>query len=300
MNYPNGKRYYPYAHYLKQRYGGRVAKIPLDGGFTCPNRDGSKGTGGCAYCSARGSGDFVRGTDLEQQFAAYAAGLTKWQPVGYVPYFQAYTGTYAPVERLRELYDRALALPGAVGLAIATRPDCVPESVVDLLREYAARTDVTVELGVQTIHDRTARAMNLCHTFADVAQALERLQKCGIPVCAHLINGLPGESREEMIASARVLGGMGIHSVKLHLLHILKHTALSHLTETDCMTMENYVRLICDQLEVLPPSVVIQRLTGDGKSEDLIAPMWSRQKRAVLNAIDQEMARRNAWQGDRL
>lgn len=299
MEYPNGKRYYPYAQYLRQRYGGRVAKIPLDGGFTCPNRDGTKGIGGCAYCSARGSGDFVCGDDLEQQFSAYAAGLTKWQPVGYIPYFQAFTGTYAPLERLRTLYDRALALPDAVGLSVATRPDCVPEEVADLLAEYAQRTDVTVELGVQTVHDRTARAMNLCHTFADFERALERLQKRDIPVCVHLINGLPGETREDMVESARTVGGMGIQSVKLHLLHILKHTALSHLTEADCLSMEDYVGLVCDQLEVIPPEVVIQRLTGDGKGADLIAPQWSRNKRAVLNAIDREMARRDAWQGDR-
>ena len=141
--------------------------------------------------------------------------------------------------------------------------------------------------------------MNLCHTFADFERALERLQRRKIPVCVHLINGLPGETREDMVESARAVGGMGIQSVKLHLLHILKHTALSHLTEADCLSMEDYVGLVCDQLEVLPPEVVIQRLTGDGKGADLIAPQWSRNKRAVLNAIDREMARRDAWQGDR-
>lgn len=298
----SGKRFYPYFWYLKTKYGGRVAKVPLDGGFTCPNRDGPKGTGGCSYCSAAGSGDFIAmpESSLRAQFDRYRTQmLGKWEPVGYIPYFQSFTGTYAPVSRLRELYTQALTLPDAVGLSIATRPDCVGEDVCVLLAELAQQTDLTIELGVQTVFDDTAARCNMHHTFADFERALERLRRMPVSVCVHLINGLPGETPEQMVQSARLVGSMGIDAVKLHALHILRGTPLAE-TEYSCLTMEQYVSVICDQLEMLPPQVVIQRLTGDGKGEDLLAPDWSRNKRAVLAAIDRELKRRGSVQGCRL
>lgn len=298
----SGKRFYPYFWYLKHKYGGRVAKVPLDGGFTCPNRDGTKGRGGCVYCSAAGSGDFVASPSLpiRTQFDQYRTQmLGKWEPVGYIPYFQSFTGTYAPVDRLRDLYKQAAQLPEAVGLAIATRPDCIDAAVCALLNELAASIDVTVELGVQTMFDRTAARCNLCHTFADFQHALAQLHQIPVSVCVHLINGLPGETAEQMVQSAETIGGMGIHAVKLHALHVLRGTALA-ASDYTCLTLEQYVSIVCDQLEVLPPHVVIQRLTGDGKGSDLIAPDWSRNKRAVLAAIDREMKRRDSVQGCQL
>ena len=294
-----GKRFYPYFSYLKQRYGGRVAKIPLDGGFTCPNRDGTKGTGGCVYCSARGSGDFVAhpSRPLSEQFASYRGVLAgKWSPVGYIPYFQSFTGTYAPPDRLRTLYAEALALPDVVGLSIATRPDCLDDAVCAVLAEFADRTDLTVELGVQTVWDETAARCNLCHTYADAVQAVHRLRRMDVQICVHLIDGLPGETHEQMVHSARAVGRLGIDAVKLHLLHVLRGTPLAE-TDYTCLTQEEYVSVVCDQLEVLPPTVIIQRLTGDGRGEDLIAPDWSRNKRRVLAAIDRELRRRDSWQG---
>ena len=294
-----GKRFYPYFSYLKQRYGGRVAKIPLDGGFTCPNRDGTKGTGGCVYCSACGSGDFVAhpSRPLSEQFASYRGVLAgKWSPVGYIPYFQSFTGTYAPLARLRALYAEALALPDVVGLSIATRPDCLDDDVCAVLAEFAAQTDLTVELGVQTVWDETAARCNLCHTYADTEQAVRRLRGMNVQICVHLINGLPGETHAQMVQSARAVGRLGIDAVKLHLLHVLRGTPLAE-TDYTCLTQEEYVSVVCDQLEVLPPTVVIQRLTGDGRGEDLIAPDWSRNKRRVLAAIDRELRRRDSWQG---
>lgn len=298
----SGKRFYPYFWYLKNKYGGRVAKIPLDGGFTCPNRDGTKAFGGCIYCSPAGSGDFIPSpqSPLREQFDRYRTQmLGKWKPVGYIPYFQSFTGTYAPIPRLRELYMQALALPQTVGISIATRPDCVGPEVCALLAELAHQTDVTIELGLQTIWDNTAIQCNMHHTFSDFADALTRLHDIPVSICVHLINGLPGETPEQMVQSAKQIGGMGIDAVKLHALHVLRDTPLAE-TAYSCLTMQQYVSIVCDQLEVLPPHVVIQRLTGDGKSSDLLAPDWSRNKRAVLAAIDRELKQRGSVQGCRL
>ena len=293
----DNKRYHTYAYFLKKQYGGRVARVPLDAGFTCPNRDGTKGSGGCAFCSARGSGDQVAPGDLAAQYAAGIAKLAKWPGARYLPYLQAFSNTYAPTERLREVYDAA-ALPGAVGLAIATRADCIDEANADLLAEYAEKTDLTVELGLQTVHDQTHAALNRCESFADFTRAVRLLRARGVTVWAHLIDGLPGETRAMMVRSAEVLGSMDVQGVKIHLLHYLRGTALAPMQRL-AMTREAYVRTVCDQLEVLPGRMVIGRLTGDGPAELLLAPLWSRRKREVLNEIDRELARRNSWQGSK-
>ena len=200
--------------------------------------------------------------------------------------------------RAARRYDRALALPGAAALAVATRADCISEDIADLLAEYAARTDLTVELGLQTIHDRTLRAMNRCETFDQFCSGYERLKKRGICTWVHLINGLPGESLDDMRESARVLGKMRPDGVKIHALHVLKGTKLAQM-DLQWLTREAYVKVTCDQLESLPPETVIGRLTGDGPAQDVIGPAWTKRKREVLNAIDQELARRDSWQGKR-
>lgn len=294
----DNKRYYTYAYFLKHRKGGRVVRVPLDGGFTCPNRDGKLGIGGCAFCSGRGSGDQIAALpSLEEQ---YRAGIEKvqgkWKNARYQPYFQAFSGTYAPVETLREQYDRALALPGAAGLVIGTRADCIDERTADLLAEYAQKTDLTVELGLQTVHDRTLQAMSRCETFDQFCKGYDRLKKRGICTWVHLINGLPGESLDDMRESAHVLGHMYPDGVKIHALHVLKGTKLAQM-DFPLLTREEYVEVTCDQLERLPMTTVIGRLTGDGPAQDVLGPMWTKRKREVLNAIDQELARRDSWQG---
>ncbi len=295
------RRFYTYDYYLKQKYGGKVAKIPLDAGMTCPNLDGTRGQGGCIYCSARGSGDFAGDACLSvtAQFAEGVASLSdKWKPVGYIPYFQAHTNTYAPIERLRALWEEAVAQPGVVGLAIATRADCISPAVADLLREFAARIPLTVELGLQTAHDDTAKRINRCHSFAEFVEGYRLLR--GIDVCIHLIEGLPGESREDMLETARAVAALGPFAVKLHLLHVLRDTVLAEqwaAGDYTPMTLADYVQVVCDTLEVLPPETVVERITGDGPPDLLLAPLWSRKKFAVMNEIDKELYRRGSMQG---
>ncbi len=295
------RRFYTFDYFLRQKFGGKVAKIPLDGGFTCPNLDGTRGVGGCIYCSSRGSGDFAPEAKLTvtEQFATGVASLSdKWKPVGYIPYFQAHTNTYGPVERLRALFEEALAQPGVVGLSVATRADCISPAIADLLREIAKKTFLTVELGLQTAHDRTANLINRCHTFEEFVRGYELLR--GVDVCIHLIEGLPGESHGDMMETARMVADLHPFAVKLHLLHVLKETALADIWERGeytPMELADYVQIVCDSLEVLPPDTVIERITGDGPPDLLLAPMWSRKKFVVMNEIDKEFVRRNSWQG---
>ncbi|MGE4548335.1 MAG: TIGR01212 family radical SAM protein [Intestinibacillus sp.] len=300
----DNKRYHTYAYFLKRRYGGRVARVPLDGGFSCPNRDGTKGAGGCAFCSGRGSGDQIPALpSLREQYAAGRAKLAeKWPDARYIPYLQAFSGTYAPIRRLCAVYEEALRLPGAVGLAVATRADCVTEDAAELLAEIAARTDLTVELGLQTASDETARRIGRCETRAEFLEGFARLRARKVPVWVHLINGLPGETPEDMRASAQFVAGLGVQGIKMHLLHVLRGTPLASAYlegQLPVLLREDYVSVVCDQLELLPPSMVIGRLTGDGAAAELLAPLWSRRKREVLNAIDRELVRRDSWQGKR-
>lgn len=302
----NNKRYHTWDYFIKGRYGGKVLKIPLNAGFGCPNLDGSKGTGGCTFCSSAGSGDFAGDPEksLQEQFGEQREKLSdKWPQAGkYIGYFQAYTNTYAPLPVLRRAYETALEQPGVVGLSIATRPDALPEDVVAYLSDLNRQTDIYVELGLQSIHDRTARRIHRGHDFHIFLEGFQRLNREGIPVCVHIINGLPGESPEEMLETARVLARLPVHSLKIHLLHVLRGTQMeAELSrgEFRLLEKEEYVRIVCDQLELLPPEMVIQRITGDGKAEDLIGPLWSKNKRAVLAAIDKELVRRDSWQGKR-
>lgn len=300
------KRYNTFDSYLKARFGSKVAKVSLNCAFGCPNRDGTKGTGGCIYCSPSGSGDFAGDPEksVTEQFYEVKAGLdAKWHDAKYLPYFQAGTGTYAPVERLRALYYEALALPNIVGMSIATRPDCIPNDVLDLLAEVAAKTYLTVELGLQTVHDKTGKLINRCTDYAEFLGTYERLSERGINVCVHLINGLPGETRDMMLESVETVGKLRPHSVKLHMLHILKNTAAERMYydgKIKVFELDEYVNLVCDELELLPYDTVVQRITGDGGRDTLVAPLWSVKKFDVMNGVDREMNRRGVFQGNRV
>lgn len=304
----SNKRYHTQNYYFKQRFGCKVIKVSLNGGFTCPNIDGTKGTGGCTYCSAKGSGDF--GGDpvkplCEQYDDVRRLFNRKWKNdkkdnVLYIPYFQANTNTYAPLEHLKALYEEVLSFDGAVGLAVSTRPDCITDETADYLAELSKRTYLTAELGLQTIHDVTAEKINRCHTYADFLDGYEKLHSRGINVCVHIINGLPGETHHMMLETAKAVSKLDIHSIKIHLLHIIKGTVIAEQYENgefDAMTFDDYISTVCDQIELLPPEVIIQRITGDGDRETLIAPRWSLDKKSVMNGIDKEMARRNTVQG---
>lgn len=298
----DNKRYHTYNYFLRTKFGGKVMKISLNGGFTCPNIDGTKGVGGCTYCSSSGSGDFAGNPslDIHRQFEEVKAMMTnKWEGK-YIAYFQANTNTYAPLSRLKTLYESALSEEDVIGLSIATRADCISEEIADYLKELSEKTYLTVELGLQTIHDKTGDRINRCHSYADFLKGYNMIKERGIPVCVHLINGLPGETHEMMVETAREIGKLNPDFVKLHLLHIIKGTKIAEEFERgefSLMTLPEYVSVICDQLEVLPQETVIQRVTGDGKKEDLIGPMWSLKKFVVMNEIDKEMVKRNSYQG---
>ncbi len=298
----DNKRYHTWNRFLQDKFGCKVTKISLNGGFTCPNIDGTKGTGGCIYCSG-GSGTFA-GNPTESISEQFAKGKEqmgkKWQDTKYIPYFQANTNTYAPIERLKALYEEALSQENVVGLAVATRPDSITDEVYDYLEELSKRTYLLVELGLQSIFDETGERINRCHSYADFEECYKKLKARGINVCIHLIIGLPGETKEMMLESVKKVASLTPECVKLHLLHILKNTPLAKEYESGrvrCMELSEYVDIIVDSLELLPPETVLQRLTGDGARDELIAPLWTLKKFVVLNEIDKEMVRRNTMQG---
>lgn len=299
----DNKRYHTYNYFLRKKFGRKVFKVSLDAGCTCPNRDGSKGSGGCIYCSDSRSGEFAGDfhDPIEVQFESVKAKLhQKWSDALYIPYFQAGTNTYGDEDRLMEMFIKAAGFENAVGLAIATRADCISDRMADMLAKLSEGRYLTVELGLQTVHDSTARLINRCHSYEDFLKGYKKLADRGINVCVHLINGLPGESREMMLENVRETAKLKPHSIKLHMLHVLKGTALAELYlkgELETFSRDGYVKLICDQLELIPAQVVIQRLTGDGAKDELLAPMWSLKKFCVLNEIDKELQRRDSYQG---
>lgn len=297
------KRYHTWNYHLREHFGHKVFKVALDGGFDCPNRDGTVAFGGCTFCSAAGSGDFAgdRVDPLEKQFHDIKAKMhQKWKDGKYMAYFQAYTNTHAPVHVLRAKYERVLEQDDVVALSIATRPDCLPEDVVDYLAELNERTYLWVELGLQTVHDQTAQLINRAHDFHTYIEGVEKLRKHNIRVCSHLINGLPLETPEMMMETAQAVADLDVQGIKIHLLHLLKGTPLVKQYEKgllNFLSFNDYVHLVCDQLEILPPEMVIHRLTGDGPIHLMVGPMWSVNKWKVLNAIDAELVRRGSWQG---
>lgn len=300
----DNKRYHTWNYHLRSIFGEKVFKVALNGGFTCPNLDGSKGTGGCTYCLS-GSGDFAGDPahSIEAQFEEIKAKMhKKWKKAKYIPYFQANTNTYAPAEVLRERFEPVLKKDGVVGFALATRADCLSDEVLDYLCEINRRTYLMVELGLQTIFDETGEKINRCHSYAEFLEGYEKLKQRGIRTCVHLILGLPGETHEMMVESAKTVARLEPDCIKLHLLHILKGTKMAkqYLSgEFKALTLSEYVNIVVDCLEQFSEETVIQRLTGDGGRDTLIAPLWSLKKFVVLNEIDKEMLRRDTYQGAR-
>ena len=300
----DNKRYHTLSYHLKNRFGRRVMKAVIDAGFTCPNLDGTKGTGGCTYCLS-GSGDFTHGAGRS---AAEQVGLEldrvrgKRPDADVIAYFQAHTNTYAPLPRLRTLYESVLDIDGVCGISIATRADALEEETMDYLAGLSGKTYLTVELGLQTAHDSTAEKINRGHTCAEFEDAFRALKSRGIRVCVHIINGLPGETPEMMLDTARTVGSLGADAVKIHLLQILRGTAMERQLaagEIVPMSREDYIDTVCSQLEVLPPETVIERITGDGAHDKLIAPRWGVDKIAVLGGIDRALVQKDTWQGKR-
>ena len=299
------KRYYTYDYYLRRTFGGKCAKIPIDAGFSCPNIDGKCGIGGCIYCSSRGSGDFAERADIsisEQYERVREKISSKWDVTRCIPYFQAHTNTYAPIEVLREKYEEALSLDGVVGLNIATRADCIDSQIAEYLADIANRTVLTVELGLQTSDDAVADFINRGHSFEDFCHGYGILREASekINICVHIIFGLPGEDREGMMRTVRDVAALAPEQVKIHLLHVIRGTPMALIYERGEYTplsKEEYVALVADAIELLPPETVVARVTGDGMADELLAPEWSRKKVSVINDIDKLLFERNSFQG---
>lgn len=297
----DNKRYHTLNYYYNRKYGCKVFKVSLNAGFSCPNIDGTKGYGGCIYC-AHGSGDYYENnTDLLTQFNEVKEKLhKKWPKAKYIGYFQANTNTYAPLSELKEKYELILAQDNVVGLNIATRPDSISDEVLSYLEKLSKKTDLVIELGLQTVHDKTAKLINRGSTLNEFENCLKKLNDKNINVVVHIINGLPYETKEMMLETAKFLSNKKILGIKIHMLHILKDTNLFKLYLKEnfhVLTKEEYVDIVCDQLEYLNENIVINRITGDPNKEELIEPTWLTKKFGVLNEIDKELKRRNTYQG---
>ncbi len=299
----NTKRYYDLKSFWLNRFGCRVYKLQIDAGFTCPNRDGKVSKGGCIYCDGRGSrlrqiGPLPSVTEQIRRGKEYYK--RNRNAVKFIAYFQTFTNTYAPIEKLKELYDEALGEEDVIGLSVGTRPDCVPDGTIDLLRDYARESHVWLELGLQSIHDRTLRLINRGHSAATFLDALHRLSGSNIHICTHIIVGLPGETQEDILETARAIATLQIHGIKIHALLALRGTVVGDLYEKGEIAMFNrddYVKTVSEILEILPPEMVIQRLTADGYRDIFLGPKWAVNKMEVLNAIDKELEGRDTYQG---
>jgi len=297
----NNKNYYDLKSYWRNLFGGNVHKLQIDAGFTCPNRDGHVAVGGCIYCDGRGSKLRQQGA-LPSVAEQIASGKKYYKPLAskFIAYFQTFTNTYASVDNLRNIYDEALAEEDVIGLSVGTRPDCVSDGITYLLQDYARKSHVWLELGLQSIHDRTLRLINRGHYAAAFLDAVHRLSGTDIHICTHIIVGLPGETREDILETAGAIAALPIHGIKIHSLLALKGTVVGDLYEKGEMAMlsrDDYVRTVSDILEILPPEMVIQRLTADGYRDIFLGPRWAVNKMEVINAIDKELDRRNTYQG---
>lgn len=296
----DNKRYHTLNYYFKNKYGKKTFKVSLNGNFSCPNKINGKG---CIFCSRLGSGDFAgnKEKDLITQFNEIKKIMErKWPNSYYIGYFQANTNTYAPLEELKEKYETILSLPNVVGLNIATRSDAISDACYDYLEELNKKTDLIVELGLQSIHEKTLKFINRGHDLQNFEEAVKELQKRKIKVVVHIINGLPGETKEDMLETVKYLNKLKIDGIKIHMLHIIEDTDLADYYKEHpfhILTKEEYIDIVIDQLELLDPKIVIHRITGDPKKEDLIEPTWLLKKFCVLNDIDKEMVRRNTYQG---
>jgi len=302
----NNKRYHTLDYFYKQKFGKKVCKISLNAGFTCPNKDGSKGIGGCIYCSKLGSGDFAgdKQKDIVTQFNEVKEMMDKkWNDTFYIGYFQANTNTYAEIDVLKQKYEPILKLDKVIGLSIATRCDAISDDCLDYLEELSKRTYLTVELGLQTIHESTTKLINRGHDLKCFYDMVLKLRERNINVVVHIINGLPYETKEMMIETVKYLNKLDIQGIKIHMLHIIKGTALENLyfkEKFHVLSKEEYIDIVIEQLEYLRDEIVINRITGDPVKEDLIEPNWLVKKFCVLNDIDKEMVKRDTYQGRKL
>ena len=300
------KRYYTLDYFYKNKFGSKVFKVSLNAGFTCPNKDGKVGFGGCIYCSKSGSGEYAgdKEKDLVTQFnEVKEIMLKKWPKAKYIGYFQANTNTYAPLDILKEKYETILKLDNVVGLSIATRPDAISDECLDYLEELSKRTYLTIELGLQTIHDKTSKLINRCHTLKCFEDMVKKLRERNINVVVHIINGLPNETKEMMVETVKYLSNLDIQGIKIHMLSILKDTPIEKMYKDNkfkLITREEYIDIVYTQLEYLREDIVVHRITGDPKVSDLVEPDWLIKKVTIINDIDKEMVKRNIYQGDKL
>lgn len=299
---------YPYLtlnEYYREIFGKKIAKIPLDGGFTCPNRDGTLDTGGCIFCSTDGSGDFVQGATLpiSQQIKNGKEMMSrKWKDVDYIAYFQAFTNTYAPVEELRQKYNEALCQPNIVGISIATRPDCLDKEVLNLLDEVNQKTKLWIELGLQSGHEESAKFIHRGYTNQVFETSVENLNNLNIPIVVHVILGLPNETKDDMLNTIRYLNKFPIQGIKLQLMHVIEGTHLANLYKQGKYTpleQDEYLNILTECIQELRPDIVVHRFTGDGKKEILLAPLWSLKKGDIMNGFHQKLKQENIHQGQR-
>lgn len=299
----DNKRYHTLNYYYRHKYGKKVFKISLNANFSCPNKINGNG---CIFCSKLGSGDFAGNAslDLITQFNEVKEIMEhKWPDAYYIGYFQANTNTYAPVNILKTKFEPILKMPNLVGLSIATRSDCINEECLDYLKDLNTRTNLTIELGLQSMYDETLKYINRGHDLNNFITCVKKLKESNIKVVVHIINGLPGETKEMMINTAKFLNDLDIDGIKIHMLHVIKNTPLADIylaRPFPILTKDEYIDIVVSQLEVLKPKIVIHRLTGDPKKEDLIAPDWVLKKFVVLNDIDKEMKRRDTYQGSKI
>ena len=299
----DNKRYHTLNYYLKKRFNEKVFKVSLNAGFTCPNIDGKKGYGGCIYCSKSGSGEFGGNVeeDLVTQFNNIKKVMeNKWKSNKYIAYFQARSNTYAPVSVLKEKYETVLNIDGVIGLFIATRPDCIDEDCLDYLEELNKRTYLTIELGLQTIHENTSDLINRGHSLKEFTDMVNKLRERNIDVVVHIINGLPYETKEMMLETVKYLNKLDIQGIKIHMLNIIKDTPLEKLYNNSnfhLLSKEEYIDIVASQLELLRDNIVIHRITSDPDPKTLIEPVWLLKKVCLINDIDKEMKKRNTYQG---
>ena len=302
----DNKRYHTYNYFLKTKYSKKIAKVSLNAGFTCPNSDGACGFGGCIFCSDSGSGDFAGNVEdsLDKQFQDVSQIMRrKWPECQFIAYFQANTNTYGSIERLKATFEPFVHKKDVVGIAIATRADCLSEEICDYLYELSLKCDLYVELGLQTIHDQTAKLIHRGHDYQTFVEGVNRLRQRSIDVCVHIINGLPYETYDMMIETAKDVGQLDIQGLKIHNLFILKNTQLHQMYLENPFSMlsrDEYISLVVDQLSYIPAHVVIERLTGDAPINELVEPLWSIKKVTILNDIDKLMKAKDCYQGDKI
>ena len=302
----NNKRYHTLDYFYKNKFKDKVFKVSLNANFSCPNIDGTVGTGGCIYCSKTGSGEFAgnKEDDILKQFNTVKEMMhKKWPKAKYIGYFQARTNTYAPVEKLKQLYEEILKQKNVVGLNIATRPDSITDECLEYLKDLNKRTYLTIELGLQTTNEKTSILINRCHTLECFEKMVKKLRQNNINVVVHIINGLPYETKKDMINTVKYLNKLDIQGIKIHMLSVIKNTPLEKLYYKEkfhILTKEEYIDIVVDQLELLRPEIVINRITGDPKIDDLIEPKWLTKKFCVLNDIDKEMVKRDTYQGKKI